>query len=143
DYEELSTELHELKKRASLLSGDEFYATFERERNELLRNASISPYETRELLKDYLESKSPRFKVGLLFGAKKTAEEKARRKASLASNLSKLIHTQIEVHLKALMKKTLKEAGLLTDERSIEIDGMDMAVPFDEVDAQLNVSDVV
>src|SRR5690606_8517707 len=84
DYEELSTELHELKKRASLLSGDEFYATFERERNELLRNASISPYETRELLKDYLESKSPRFKVGLLFGAKKTAEEKARRKASLA-----------------------------------------------------------
>lgn len=143
EFEELSVELNELKKRASLLSGDEFYATFERERNELLRNASISPYETRELLKDYLESKSPRFKVGLLFGAKKTAEEKARRKNSFASNLSKLIHTQIEVHLKALMKKTLKEAGLMTDERSIEIDGMDMTVPFDEIDAQLNVSDVV
>lgn len=142
-YEELSSELNELKKRASLLSGDEFYATFERERNDLLRNASISPFETRELLKDYLESKSPRFKVGLLFGAKKTAEEKANRKKSLASNLSKLIHTQIEVHLKALMKKTLKDAGLMTDERSIEIDGMDMSVPFEEIDAHLNVSDVV
>lgn len=142
-YEELSMEVGELKKRASLLSGDEFYATFERERNDLLRNASISPFETRELLKDYLESKSPRFKVGLLFGAKKTAEEKTKRRESLASNLSKLIHTQIEVHLKALMKKTLKDAGLLTDERSIEIDGMDMSVPFEEIDTYLNVSDVV
>ncbi|MFS0687870.1 dynamin family protein [Sporosarcina sp. 179-K 8C2 HS] len=142
-FEELSLELDELKKRASLLSGDEFYATFERERNDLLRNASISPFETRELLKDYLESKSPRFKVGLLFGAKKTAEEKAKRKNSLAKNLSKLIHTQIEVHLKALMKKTLTEAGLMTDERSITIDEMDMSVPFEEIDKQLNVSDVV
>ena len=61
----------------------------------------------------------------------------------MESNLSKLIHTQIEVHLKALMKKTLKDAGLMTDERSIEIDGMDLSVPFDEIDAQLNVSDVV
>ena len=142
-YEEFSLDLKELKKRTSLLSGDEFYATFERERNDLLRNASISPFETRELLKEYLESKSPRFKVGLLFGAKKTAEEKTRRRNSLESNLSKLIHTQIEVHLKALMKKTLKEAGLMTDERSIEIDGMDLSVPFDEIDAQLNGSDVV
>ncbi|MFC5603299.1 dynamin family protein [Sporosarcina koreensis] len=143
DYEELSVELSELKKRASLLSGDEFYATFERERNDLLRNASVSPFETRELLKDYLESKSSRFKVGLLFGAKKTAEEKARRRDSLASNLSNLIHTQIEVHLKALMKKSLKDAGLMTDERSIEIDEMDMAMPFEVIDAQFNVSDVV
>lgn len=143
EYEDLSLELSELKKRASLLSGDEFYATFERERNELLRNASVSPFETRELLKEYLESKSPRFKVGLLFGAKKTAEEKARRKESLASNLSNLIHTQIEVHLKALMKKTLKDAGLMNDERSIGIDEMNMSVPFEEIDAQLNVSDVV
>ncbi|WP_262173040.1 dynamin family protein [Saccharococcus sp. Marseille-Q5394] len=143
EYEELSAELTGLKKRASLLSGDELYATFERERNELLRNASISPFETRELLKDYLESKSPRFKVGLLFGAKKTAEERARRKDHLASNLSKLIHTQIEVHLKALMKKTLKDAGLMTDGRSITIDEMDMSVPFEEIDITLNVSDVV
>ncbi|WP_252503403.1 dynamin family protein [Sporosarcina sp. Marseille-Q4943] len=142
-YEELSSELDGLKKRASLLSGDEFYATFERERNDLLRNASISPFETRELLKDYLESKSPRFKVGLLFGAKKTAEEKAKRKNSLATNLSKLIHTQIEVHVKAIMKKTLTDAGLMNDERSIAIDEMDMSVPFEEIDKQLNVSDVV
>ncbi|WP_432358994.1 dynamin family protein [Sporosarcina sp. UB5] len=143
EYDELSMEVDELKKRASLLSGDELYATFERERNDLLRNASISPFETRELLKDYLESKSPRFRVGFLFGAKKTAEEKAKRKDSLATNLSKLIHTQIEVHLKALMKKTLNDAGLMTDERSIQIDEMDMTVPFEKIDAQLNVSDVV
>ena len=141
--EELTGELKSLKKRASLLSGDEFYATFERERNELLRNASISPFETRELLKEYLESKSPRFKVGLLFGAKKTAEEREKRKVALASNLSKLIHTQIEVHMKALMKNVLKDAAMMTDERSIEIDEMDLTVPFDEIDTQLNATDAM
>lgn len=141
--DELSAEVKELRKRAALLTGDEFYAVFERERNELLRNASVSPFETRELLKEYLESKSSRFKVGFLFGAKKTAEEREKRKNALTANLSKLIHTQIEVHLKALMKKVLKDAGFMTDERSIEIDEMDLTVPFEEIDAYLNVSDVL
>ncbi|WP_347177883.1 dynamin family protein [Sporosarcina thermotolerans] len=140
---ELLTEVKELKKRAALLTGDEFYAVFERERNDLLRNASVSPFETRELLKEYLESKSSRFKVGFLFGAKKTAEERENRKNALTANLSKLIHTQIEVHMKALMKKVLKDAGFMTDQRSIEIDEMDLTVPFEEIDSYLNVSDVL
>ena len=103
-----------------LLSGDAFSSTFEKERNDLLQGAAITPYETRELLKNYLESLSSRFKVGILFGAKKTAEEKARRKDALADNMGKLVHAQIEVHLKTLMKKSLKEAGILTDEQSLD-----------------------
>ncbi|MBD7986077.1 dynamin family protein [Sporosarcina sp. Sa2YVA2] len=142
-YDGIATDVKELKKRASLLSGDEFYASFESERNELLRNAAISPFETRELMKAYIESKSPRFKVGLLFGAKKTAEERERRRSDFDRNLSDLIHTQIEVHLKALMKNTLKHAGLMTDERSIAIDEMDMKIPFDEIDQYLPVTDIM
>ncbi|MEZ7171594.1 dynamin family protein [Sporosarcina sp. OR05] len=141
--EDLQKEMNAVKKRAALLSADAFYATFERERNELLRNASISPFDTRELLKLYLEAKSPRFKVGFLFGAKKTAEEREKRKTELANNLASLIHTQIEVHLKALMKQTLKNAGLMSDERSMEIDEMNMQIPFEEIDVHLNVSDVM
>lgn len=140
-YKEFAADVKELKKRASLLSGDEFYASFESERNELLRNASISPFETRELMKAYIESKSPRFKVGVLFGAKKTAEERDRRRADFDRNLAELIHTQIEVHLKALMKNTLKHAGLMTDERSIEIDEMNMKIAFDEIDQYLPIAD--
>ena len=79
--------------------------------------------------------------MGFLFGAKKTAEEKERRKNALAENIGKLVHAQIEVHLKSLMKKSLKEAGILTDERSLAIDGMDFSIPFSDIEKEFNVSD--
>ncbi|WP_203246500.1 dynamin family protein [Sporosarcina beigongshangi] len=141
--DELQEEVTESKKMLTLLSGDEFATTFENERNSLMQSAAITPYETRELLKAYLESLSSRFKVGLLFGAKKTAEEKERRKQALANNMGELVHAQIEVHLKTLMKKSLKEAGILTDERSLTIDGMDLSIPFADIEKEFNVSDVI
>ena len=138
----LQEEASEVKKMLELLSADAFSTTFEKERNNLLQSAAITPYETRELLKDYLESLSSRFKVGILFGAKKTAEEKARRKDALAENMGKLVHAQIEVHLKTLMKKSLKEAGILTDEQSLLIDEINLTIPFSDIEKEFNVSDV-
>ncbi|MER2088450.1 MAG: dynamin family protein, partial [Sporosarcina sp.] len=140
---ELQEEALEAKKMLRLLSGDAFSSAFEKERNSLLQVAAITPYETRELLKEYLESLSSRFKVGILFGAKKTAEERERRKNALAENMGKLVHAQIEVHLKTLMKKSLKEAGILTDERSLAIDGIDMTIPFSDIETEFNVSDTI
>ncbi|MEK5070606.1 dynamin family protein [Sporosarcina sp. FSL K6-1508] len=140
---ELKEEAAESKKMLKLLSGDAFSSTFEKARNSLLESAAITPYETRELLKDYLESLSSRFKVGILFGAKKTIEEKERRKNALADNMGKLVHAQIEVHLKTLMKKSLKEAGILTDERSLAIDEINMTIPFTDIEKEFNVSDVI
>ncbi|MDV6378592.1 dynamin family protein [Sporosarcina sp. GW1-11] len=142
-FEELNQDLKEAKKRMELISGDEFYVNFEKERNELLSNAGLAPFETRELLKDHLEAKSPKFKVGLLFGAKKTAEERERRRQKLEENISGLAHTQIEIYMKALMKQSLKQAGILTDERSLAIDAMDLSLPFDLVDEQLHVQEVI
>lgn len=141
--EELLAELAEAKKMLSLLSEDAFASNFDQAQNSLLQGAAITPYETRELLKAYLESLSSRFKVGFLFGAKKTAEERERRKNALAENIGKLVHAQIEVHLKALMKKSLKEAGILTDDRSLSIDAMDLTVPFTELEKEFNVSEVI
>ncbi|WP_318617439.1 dynamin family protein [Sporosarcina sp. YIM B06819] len=140
---ELQKEASESKKMLSLLSGDEFSATFENERNSLMQSAAITPYETRELLKVYLESLSSRFKVGILFGAKKTAEERERRKQALADNMGALVHAQIEVHLKTLMKNSLKEAGILTDDRSLAIDAIDLSVPFADIEKEFTVSDVI
>ncbi|GKV67248.1 MULTISPECIES: dynamin family protein [unclassified Sporosarcina] len=142
-YEELNQDLKEAKKRMELLSGDEFYINFEKERNELLSNAGLAPFETRELLKDYLEAKSPKFKVGLLFGAKKTQEERDRRRQKLDDNISGLAHTQIEIYMKSLMKESLKQAGIFTDERSLAIDAMDLSLPFNEVDEQLHVAEII
>ena len=142
-YDELNQDLKDAKKRLELVSGDEFYVNFEKERNELLSNAGLAPFETRELLKDHLEAKSPKFKVGLLFGAKKTAEERENRRQKLKDNISGLAQTQIEIYMKALMKDSLKQAGILTDERSLTIDNMDLALPFDEVDEQLIVKEAI
>lgn len=141
--DEIKEEALESKKMLKLLTGDTFSSTFEKERNDLLQSAAITPYETRELLKNYLESLSSRFKVGILFGAKKTAEEKARRKEALADSMGKLVHAQIEVHLKTLMKKSLKEAGILTDERSLMIDEINLTIPFSDIEKEFNVSDII
>ncbi|AXH98912.1 GTPase [Sporosarcina sp. PTS2304] len=142
-FEELTADLKEAKKRIELLTGDEFYVNFEKERNELLENAGLAPFETRELLKSHLEAKSPKFKVGFLASAKKTAEEREKRRQKLNENISGLAHTQIEIYLKALMKQSLKQAGILTDERSLAIDAMDLTLPFDQVDEQLHVQEVI
>lgn len=141
--EELAEEAADAKNMLGRLSGDGFAIAFEKERDSLLQSSAITPYETRELLKEYLESLSPRFKVGFLFGAKKTAEERERRQQALADNMAKLVHTQIEVHLKTLMKKSLKEAGILTDERSLAIDNLDLSVPFSEIEKEFQVSETI
>ena len=141
--DEIAAEAATAKKTLVLLTKDAFSLAFDRNRSSLLENAAITPYETRELLKSYLDSLSSRFKVGLLFGAKKTAEEREKRKEAFATNINKLVHTQIAVHLKTLMKKSMKDAGILTDERSLEVDSLDVTIPFSVLEKQFNVSDVI
>lgn len=140
---ELEQEVRELRMRLDLLSGDAFHLHFEKERKELLQSATLTPYETRELLKEYLESQTSHFKVGLFFSTKKTEEERERRRRALSESLEKLAHTQIEIHLRSLMKNILKQAGLLTDERSLEIDELDLAFRFDEIADTITTPDIL
>ena len=48
-----------------LLREMHFLPRLKRNETAYLQSAAITPYETRELLKDYLESLSSRFKVGI------------------------------------------------------------------------------
>ncbi len=143
DPSALEEEAGSLSDRIALQKGDTFHIRFEQERKELLQSASLTPYETRELLKEYLESCTSHFKVGLLFSAKKTEEERNRRKQALSDSLEKLAHTQIENHLRNLMKKMLKEAGQLTDERSMQIDTMDLRFRFSDISSELTTPDIL
>lgn len=136
-------ELRALLKTIELVEDDLFSRNFDRARYELIDNATITPFETRELLKSYLESLSSRFKVGFLFGAKKTQEEKRARKERLEENLTQLLHTEIDTHLRLLMKKTLKEANILTDERSLAIDAMDFTVSLESLEKDFQSSDTI
>ncbi|MGG0642786.1 dynamin family protein [Sporosarcina gallistercoris] len=141
--EEFEQETEELRMRLSLTHGDAFHLHFEKERKGLLQSASLTPYEIRELLKEYLESQTSHFKVGLFFSSKKTEEERERRLQTLSESLEKLAHTQIEIHLRSLMKNVLKQAGLLTDERSLQIDEMDLAFRFNEIAGKITTPDIL
>lgn len=141
--EQLEDELREMKKTVELVQDDRFTRSFDRARNELIQNAAITPFEMREALKLYLESLSSRFKVGFLFGAKKTQEEKIARKAKFEEMIMNLLHTQIDVHLKLLMKQTLKEANILTDERSLAIDDLQFTISLDTIEKNFQPSDTI
>ena len=145
-YAQLATyeeRLAEAKHERALLSSDAFQRSFEAERADLVEGATITPHDTRELLKAYVESKSPKFKVGFLFSGKKTEEERARRKRAFSDNLNGLLETQVERHLRILMKQTLRDANLMEDTYMQEIDALDLTIPFDEIDDVLAATEVV
>ncbi|MFC4712302.1 dynamin family protein [Planococcus dechangensis] len=126
---------HELiKRRSSVQDYADWKLNFEKKRKELLENANIIPYEVRDALTSYLESRQPNFKVGLMFSGKKTEEQRQVRKQDLQDKLSKTIDSQMTGHLKKLMKTSLREAGLLTDTESLAIDQMDFTLPFSIVE---------
>jgi len=101
---------------------------FEEERREILKNAYLMPFETRELAKDFLESRQTDFKVGFLFSKQKTEDEKAVRIRKFKEDINTRIESQLEWHLKTLGKNMLKEYSPSSDQRmkwdqlSLEVD---------------------
>lgn len=132
--EELKAENASVEQRQSVLEFEDWKKAFEKNRKELVENANLMPYELRNALTNYLESVQPNFKVGILFSAKKTQEERELRKHEVESRLSSVAASQITGHLKKLMKTALKEAGRLTDSESLAIDEMPFDLPFSLVD---------
>jgi len=111
---------------------------FEEERREILKNAYLMPFETRELAKDFLESRQSDFKVGFLFSKQKTEDEKTVRIQKFKDDIYTRVESQLEWHLKTLGKHMLKEYSPSSDQRikwdqlSLEVDEqflMDMIKP--------------
>ncbi|RBW67702.1 dynamin family protein [Bacillus taeanensis] len=84
-------------------------ASFQEELNQLLKSAILTPFEIRELAKQFLESQHPKFKVGVFFSTKKTNEEKERRLQQFFEAFSKQVETQLSWHLKELLSKYAKK----------------------------------
>ena len=135
--EELKQESESVSKRLSVMDYEDWKLSFEKNRKQLLENSNIMPYELRNALTNYLESVQPNFKVGLLFSAKKTQEEREVRKTEVKDRLSVVVASQITNHLKKLMKTSLKDAGKLTDTESLAIDEMVFDVPMSLVEEQV------
>lgn len=135
--EEIKKENTKVANRLSVLDFENWQAKFEKNRKELVENATIMPYELRNALTNYVESVQPGFKVGLLFSGKKTEEERTVRKKEVAERLETVVASQITNHIRKLMKTSLKDAGLLTDEDSLSIDEREFSIPFSLVEEQI------
>lgn len=90
----------------------------EKERNlinnvdNILNNAYLMPFQTRELASNYLQSRQPDFKVGLFFSKQKTEQERQARLDSFYEDYQDKVKSGLEWHLKELLLNTLKNDGL-------------------------------
>ncbi|RDU36406.1 Dynamin family protein [Neobacillus piezotolerans] len=87
---------------------------------QILNNAYLMPFETRELANAYLESEQPGFKVGFLFTAGKTTAEKKSRRDTFLEAVSEKTKQQAEWHIRDLLLGLLKEKGI----RDAQLEGM-------------------
>lgn len=94
-YEDLVNQKNALTKASSddqSMAGKRF--------KDILDNAILMPFSTRDLAKSYIESRQDGFKVGLLFSAKKTEAERSARLHAFYESVLENIKTQISWHLK-------------------------------------------
>ncbi len=98
--QELITEKSSYKK---------FESNLDNRVDDILKNAYLMPFQTRDLAKAYIESRQKNFKVGLFFSRQKTEEEKNKRLQILFKDLSEKIKSQLEWHLRDLFFQVLKE----------------------------------
>lgn len=81
---------------------------FNKKVDDILDNAYLMPFQTRELAEKYIESCQPNFKIGLFFSRQKTEQERANRLESFYQDLSEKVNAQIDWHIKELLNKELK-----------------------------------
>lgn len=78
----------------------------------ILKNANIIPYQTREAARRYLEASDSSFKVGFLFSRKKTEEELENRKNQLLTELKEHTSAMIDWHFREALTSFVKEVRL-------------------------------
>ncbi|GAA0380421.1 dynamin family protein [Bacillus horti] len=101
-----------------------------KEAAKLIDNAIITPYVTTQLAQKYIESRQRNFKVGVLFAGKKTEQERKQRLDDLFIDVSNRIESQIEWHVKELLKRAAERLGI--QDQKLLIEFMDWKVPFTE-----------
>lgn len=137
--EEITSDYQTVLQQLELYSVSKWQMNFDNNRDELLENAAIMPFELREKLKLYLESIQPNFKVGMFFTGKKTQAEQLARKEALYQLYRSITASQITGHLLALMKQSLKEVSALTDEIAHEIDEFKLEPPMSVIEEQVRL----
>ncbi|MEH7809905.1 dynamin family protein, partial [Bacillus safensis] len=99
--QEKRKEVKELEARSSFIENgakqleDEVSSEVEN----ILKNANLTPFKMRELASDYIESKAPGFKVGLLFAKNKTEQEKEKRANEFLADVKARMKAEVDWHI--------------------------------------------
>lgn len=94
--------------------------------DEILKNAYLMPFQTRELAESYLASRQSDFKMGLFFAKAKTEQERQSRLQSLYEDFTEKVQSQIVWHMKELFLNKFKEheihdPALIASAQNLEI----------------------
>lgn len=79
------------------------YNEMEKELTSLLQNARLTYYSTNQAAEAYVETRKPGFKVGFLFTAKKTEEERQARLHTLLNDVTEKVAGNLDFHYKQLL----------------------------------------
>ncbi|MBG0917007.1 dynamin family protein [Exiguobacterium sp. SRB7LM] len=107
---EMQSRLHRLEKKRAWWTS--FRREFFKHQAPIVESAPIMTYEFRELLRSYLESCSPSFKVGLLFSKEKTKQERARREEVAVKEFNRLIDMNLRPHLVKYAEDIIRDLKL-------------------------------
>lgn len=107
---EMQSRLHRLEKKRDWWT--KFRLEFFKHQAPIVDSAPIMNYEFRELLKEYLESCAPTFKVGLLFSKEKTRQERARREEAVVKEFNRLIDMNLRPHLVKYSEDIIRDLKL-------------------------------
>lgn len=122
--EDLDTQLQEKMKEVNELEekcryiengGKQLEEQVTSEVENILKNANLTPFKMRELASDYIESKAPGFKVGMLFAKNKTEQEKAKRANDFLADVKARMKAEVDWHFTELFKKEVKQHQLGED----------------------------
>lgn len=128
DREQLSKELDGIRSQiTNIKRKQDPEQEFRAGQNDILKNAYLMPFQTRELAEAYLQSRQPDFKVGLFFSKQKTEQEKAARLSSFYKDLEEKVQSQLDWHIKDFLAKLfrkyhLSQAELQTAANGFKID---------------------
>lgn len=127
----------QVKHQLTLFAPEQWSSRFSAHRESLLRNATLMPFELREKMKTFLESRQPAFKVGLFRSAKKTQATQQVIADDVLRALQSVTASEIALHLRKLMKQSLAEIDLLSDQHSLRIDQLPLDPPLAVIEEAL------
>ncbi|RPF55832.1 dynamin family protein [Aquisalibacillus elongatus] len=107
---------------------------------DILNNAYIMTFETREQARAYLESLQPNFKVGKLFSKRKTEEEKQQRLDQFLKTINDRVKTEMTWHIRNYLLEQMQHHQIDQNNIVSNVQSFNIEVTKEHIDQAVNPS---